>query len=94
MSRSAFERVALRVTNGDTTIERRTPSGRVGLYRVERVWKVPGGVIFFDEAGELFDYAGFAYFPGGPSPDLHSGSFENPKFHPIGDGWYTWTTSW
>jgi RNA polymerase sigma-70 factor (ECF subfamily) len=37
-----------------------------------------------------------AYLPDGPSESLAAGdgSFEAPRFWPLGGGWYNWTASW
>ncbi len=58
------------------------------------VWRVEGGVIFYDKVGSLFDDAGFAYLADGPSTELENGLFENPQFRSLGGGWYAWTASW
>lgn len=65
-----------------------------GSYRIIAAYHVPGGVVFQERNGNLFDDAGFAYLPGGPTPDLENGSFESPIFRHLGGAWYSWTASW
>jgi hypothetical protein len=68
--------------------------GRLGLYHVTAAYRVPGGVVFYESNGALFDDAGFAYLPGGPSETLADGSFESPQFRHLDGPWYAWTASW
>lgn len=69
--------------------------GLVGTYAITSMERVPGGVILYDWAGNSFvDDAGFAYLPDGPTPELENGSFENPQWHDLGGGWWSWTASW
>ena len=68
--------------------------GRLGLYRILGASRVGDGVIFDEAAGNFLDDAGFAFLPSGPFPELENGSFENPQFLALGDGWYAWTASW
>lgn len=77
-SRPAFEKVAKASENGRLPTDRVFHS-RIGLYRVTQIRPVPNGLIFYEQTGNLFDDAGFAYLPDGPSPSLSSGSFENPQ---------------
>jgi hypothetical protein len=68
---------------------------RLGLYSVDEAQKVPGGWIVYEDGGTgLFDDAGFAYLPGGPTPNLGDGSWEGPQFRHLGGPWYAWTASW
>lgn len=67
---------------------------RVGTYKINVVRVVPEGILFYDNVGALFDDAGFAYLPNGPSDDMANGSFENPQWFALGDHWYAWTASW
>lgn len=96
LSRGAFEAVVadLPEATESTKFDRVKVPERVGSYRIITAYRVPGGVIFYEENGAFFDDAGFAYLPGGPSRSLHNGSFESPAFSPLGDGWYRWTASW
>jgi hypothetical protein len=67
---------------------------RIGLYGVRDFETVPGGWIVYDESGSgLFDDAGFAYLPAGPTPDLGDGLWESPQFRHLGGPWYSWTAS-
>ncbi|WP_157728160.1 hypothetical protein [Actinopolymorpha singaporensis] len=66
----------------------------IGLYHISRVTRVPGGFVFYEANGSLFDHAGFAYLPDGPTPRLENGSFESPTFRHLGGPWYTFTASW
>ena len=69
--------------------------GRLGAYRVTEAYRVgDGGVVFFEANGNLFDNAGFAYLPNGPSPGLENESFEAPQFRHLEGKWYVWTASW
>lgn len=94
LSRSAFENAATHVADGDSGLKQRVPVGRVGLYRVTYAYKVEAGIIFYEETGSFLDDAGFAFLPGGPTPELANGSFESPEFRSLGGGWYAWTASW
>jgi hypothetical protein len=68
----------------------------IGSYRIVGAYRVEGGYVFYDRHGAFFDDAGFAYLPDGPSESLTAGdgSFEAPRFWPLGGGWYNWTASW
>ncbi|MBM7785503.1 hypothetical protein [Tenggerimyces flavus] len=66
----------------------------MGSYEVIRVETVPGGVLFYEANGNLFDDAGFAYLPGGPTPELENGGFESPNYRHLGGPWYAFTASW
>lgn len=69
--------------------------GLVGTYAITSMERVPGGVILSEAIGDSFvDDAGFAYLPAGPTPELENGSFENPQWHDLGGGWWSWTASW
>lgn len=86
-SRSAFDRAV------DDTL----PVGserRIGSFTITTIRRVEGGVLFYEKAGSFMDDAGFAYLPGGPTPDLASGSLENPRWNDLGGGWYAFTASW
>lgn len=91
--RPAFDRVVKAVDDGRSAKEP-LPSGRIGLYRISHIDRVPNGLIFYEKTGNLFDDAGFAYLPDGPSPSLATGSFENPQWRALGNHWYAWTASW
>ena len=67
---------------------------RIGTYKINIVRVVQQGIVFYDDVGALFDDAGFAYLPEGPSDDMANGNFENPQWFALGDHWYAWTASW
>ncbi len=68
---------------------------RIGGYGIAHAACVPqGGFILYENSGAFFDDAGFAYLPDGPTQDLNTGWFEAPDFHPLGEGWYSFTASW
>jgi hypothetical protein len=67
---------------------------RLGSYRIIAAYHVPGGVLFYEANGALFNDAGFAYLPDGPTASLENGSFESPVFRHLGGPWYSWTASW
>jgi hypothetical protein len=71
-----------------------TDTARIGLYEVTYVTSVEGGILFYEANGSLFDDAGFAYLPNGPSPQMESGDFEDPAFQHLGGPWYAFTASW
>ncbi|MFI7284618.1 hypothetical protein ACIBOV_30605 [Micromonospora chersina] len=97
MSRSAFERVVATVpTTSPVGAEwSRVPvPSRIGAYRIEAAYPVPGGVVFYEANGYMTDDAGFAYLPDGPTSDLETPDFESPAFKHLGGPWYSWTASW
>jgi hypothetical protein len=65
---------------------------RVGTYRIDAAYWVPGGAVFFEANGAFIDEAGFAYLPGGPGPDLPNTNFEAPQYKSLGGGWYSFTS--
>lgn len=93
ISRGAFDRAARQVQAGELS-GATYDSRRLGLYTVTNVEQVKRGILFYEETGSFLDDAGFAYLPGGPSPELENGGFENPQFVALGNGWYAWTASW
>lgn len=98
-SRDAFNQVvkalpaATAAASGDRWISIDVPS-TIGGYRISCAYRVPGGVVFYEEHGSGLDDAGFAYLPDGPTASLENGSFESPTFRRLGKGWYAWTASW
>ncbi|MGI8686105.1 MAG: hypothetical protein ACR2MO_13635 [Acidimicrobiales bacterium] len=82
------------VGHGNAALEGRVPFGRLGSFEITHIDKVDNGLLFYEQTGNLFDDAGFAYLPAGPTPDLESGGFESPQFRSLGGGWYAWTASW
>lgn len=67
---------------------------QLGSYPIVFAYWVPGGAVFYEAHGNFIDDAGFAYLPAGPTAELNTGSFEWPRFRPLGGGWYHWTASW
>lgn len=65
----------------------------LGKYDVTLAYRVKGGVVIYDAKGGMED-TGFAYLPNGPYDGLENGSFESPRFKPLGDGWYSFIASW
>lgn len=97
MSRSAFERVVATLPTTspvDAEWSRVPVPSRIGAYRIEAAYPVPGGVVFYEANGYMIDDAGFAYLPDGPTPDLETADFESPAFKHLGGPWYSWTASW
>ena len=90
-SRQAFDRLAAELAKDpDTSV-----SGWVGWHEVEQLRYVEGGWIVYHSTGSgMFDDAGFAYLPAGPTDGLGDGSWENPRFVHLGGPWYSWTASW
>lgn len=68
-------------------------NAQIGSYRITNVERVSTGVIFTEANGAVFNSAGFAYLPNGPTPELENGSFEGPAWTPLGGHWYAWTAS-
>lgn len=63
----------------------------VGGYRITGVYQSGDGVIFREATGALFQDAGFAYLPSGPSANY---GLEDPQFRHLTGNWYAWTSSW
>jgi hypothetical protein len=94
LSRGSFARTVSSLSSGpgaDSYVDAPT---RIGTYRITSVESVPGGFLFYEANGLLFDDAGFAYLPNGPSADLENTNFESPNFTHLGGPWYSWTASW
>lgn len=66
----------------------------IGLYRITSAIRVGDAHLFYEETGALFDYAGFAYLPGGKDPGLSSVMEGPTSLRPLGDDWYVFTASW
>jgi hypothetical protein len=95
LSKSSFEAVAAaHPVAADTEWTRVEAPDRIGLYTIWAVDQVGGSIIFYERSGALFDYAGFAYLPDGPTDDLDTGWFEAPEFHHLGGPWYSFVASW
>jgi hypothetical protein len=68
---------------------------RIGGYSITSADRVPGGLIFYESHGSIFNDAGFGWFPAGPDAEaLEDGTFENPQFTHLHGPWYAWTASW
>ena len=90
-SRSAFDQFA-EAYAADPDL--RAPDW-LGSYRIiGGPYPVPGGFRLLSGTSGLFDDAGFAYLPNGPSADLGNGAWENPEFRHLSGPWYSWTASW
>lgn len=85
-SRSAFDRAV--VASHDSA-----SAERIGLFTITVIDRRGRNVFFYEKHGDLFDDAGFAYLPDGPSADLGNGNFENPEFRHLSGDWYAWTAS-
>lgn len=96
LSESAFENLVrdLPATDAPTQAVDLPVPQRLGLYELSHAYRQGNGVIFYESTGDFLDDAGFAYLPTGPFPELESGSFEAPRFHHLGNAWYSWTASW
>ncbi|WP_117215952.1 hypothetical protein [Allorhizocola rhizosphaerae] len=71
VSRPAFDRFAAEMAADPDA----TPSGWIGAYEITHARRVSGGWIFYEANGNLFDDAGFACLPTGPTDDLGDGSW-------------------
>jgi len=92
VARPAFERAVAEAPAGS---DPEVP-GRIGTYRIEFATRVGAGIVFYEAHGALFDFAGFAYLPDGPTDEirllLHGG--EVGDYRHLGGGWYAFTHSW
>jgi hypothetical protein len=72
-------------TARDLLAGRRDPTEleRIGLWKVDDVEIIPGGVRFLVEGAGLFDQSGFLYVTNGLPP---------PEARYYRSGWYTWST--
>lgn len=72
--------------------------GRIGSYCISSVRQVPGGYLFEECHGSLFDDAGFGWFPNTPDAEKiersSAGGIESPEFLHLGGPWYAWTAGW
>jgi len=87
LSRSAMDATAKRVI---THPEQGRTIHRIGLWRTDRVEKIPGGTRFTVTGAELIDEAGFAYSPHGKPANVGG---EDVYTHLDGP-WYLWDESW
>lgn len=92
VSRASFNEAAIAATDPARST---TAPGRVGLYRVLGEPLVIDDGVFFHHplGGGVFDDAGFAYLPGGPTPEVEA-SFESLRVQQIEGSWYRWWSSW
>lgn len=93
LSLPAFENLITDMpSDGKLSVD--TPT-MIGSYTITSTFRVPEGVLFYEETGSSFvDDAGFAYLPGGPTNSLANSNFESPTFYHLGGSWYSWTASW
>lgn len=92
-SQASFDQAVVAAT-APAGITTATP-GRMGLYRILGEPQVIGDAVFFHHplGGGVFDDAGFAYLPAGPTPDVEA-SFESLRTRQIDGSWYRWSSSW
>ncbi len=93
LSRASFDEVVQAVTDPART-STAVPE-RVGLFRVLGEPDVIGDAVFFHHplGGGVFDDAGFAYLPAGPTLDVEA-SFESLRTQQVDGSWYRWWSSW
>lgn len=93
LSRASFDEVVQAVTDPARTST--AAPERVGLFRVLGEPDVIGDAVFLRHplGGGVFDDAGFAYLPAGPTPDVEA-SFESLRTQQIDGSWYRWWSSW
>jgi hypothetical protein len=65
----------------------------LGSYRIDEARAVGNGTFFFDHDGSVFQLAGFAYLPTGPSAGVRVGDLEWAQFHHLYGHWYTFAAS-
>lgn len=92
-SKSSFQDAVVDI-RADRASRARWQQRNVGTYAITNVRMVQGAVIFYEKTGSFLDDAGFAHLPDGPSAAIEDGTFENPRWHALGDDWYAWTASW
>ena len=63
---------------------------RLGLFRVTSVEQYGESIIFYEAVGDLFNEAGFAYLPDGPTDELSPfGPWERVEWFHLDGPWYT-----
>jgi hypothetical protein len=87
LSRSAMDATAKRVIAHP---EQARTIHRIGLWRTNRVEKIPGGMRFTVAGTEFIDQGGFAYSPDGEPANVGG---EDVYTHFNGP-WYLWDESW
>jgi hypothetical protein len=91
-SQTAFDTAVAELPPGQ---EVGTEPQTIGSFRISYWERVPQGVLFYESHGSfMFNDAGFAYLPDGPSDAMESGTLESPEFRSLGGPWYAWTASW
>lgn len=76
--------------NGDPRDASVEAPSRIGLYRITAVEQYGDAIIFYEAVGDLFNEAGFAHLPGGPTPELSPfGSWEGVTYSHLDGDWYT-----
>jgi hypothetical protein len=97
LSESAFEEIVRDVTP-TASVEDRVDlpaPGRIGFYRITDAYRQGDAVVFHEATGAPLGFAGFAYLPSGPFPELMYGSVEvGPWFRHLSGDWYAWTAHW
>lgn len=92
-SQASFNEAMVAATDPDRAPA--TSPVRLGLYRVLAEPTVIDESVFFHHplGGGVFDDAGFAYLPAGPTPQVEA-SFESLHTQQIDGPWYRWSSSW
>ena len=85
-SKGAMNTVAREISAGS-----RSPQGiqRIGLWDVEKVERVRGGMRFLVDGTGFLDPVGFAYSPRGKPPIIGEDFYEH-----LDGPWWIWTESW
>ena len=85
-SKGAMNTVAREVAAGSRSPEQ---IHRIGLWNVEKVERVRGGMRFLVEGTGFLDPVGFAYSPHGRPPSIGEDFYEHFE-----GPWWFWTESW
>lgn len=86
LSRPAMDDVATDVVGGQ---RQATTISRIGLWRVERVERIQGGMRFLVRGTGFLDPYGFAFSPTGRPPAIGEDFYEH-----LDGPWYVWRESW
>lgn len=81
-----MDRVAQQVSNAPGAATR---VSWIGVYPVEKVEVIPGGMRFIVKGSGFMDAGGFAYSPNGPPPKIGEDYYRH-----LWGAWYEWTESW
>jgi hypothetical protein len=65
------------------------PGTRAGLFRVQEVEALPGGIVRLITTDCMFDHCGVVYCPKGTPPRIGEDSYS-----PLGWNWWHWLRSW